>query len=1065
MTLLSLVEWLELAVFVLLACASLEQWRRRREEAAAWLAVMFALLGGILLADRFTPHSAREAGDWFDRLLIVDLALFPYCLHRFTSAFPAASRRAGRVAGMVTALLVAVAFALPEIPGGHPGSWPWWFASYVAVFLAGWTGLSLLSVARLWRCGRDQPTVARQRMRLLATAAVVLNVTIFILANAEDHAWTGLLSGILFLIGFAPPPALRARWRRPEMEAFRRAEADLMSADTAERVATLMLPHAARLVGAQGAVLVDGDGRVRAYTGATADDAAALAARLPTPVPVAAGVAAGAGAGDDPVVGPDLVAVRVRSGWMAVATTASTPFFGHEELGLLQTLGHLAGLALDRAELYDRERIGRQALAERESQLAEAHRTARLGSYTWDLRTNAVTWSDELHRVLGFDPGDVTDPAAAFASRIHPDDRDRVVEAWRAAPQTAAPTSIEYRIVRPDRETRWMHGQVRPTLDATGTPVQLVGTIQDITERKVAEEAILFQAGHDSLTQLPNRALFLDRLGHVLARRSRHPAGAAVLFLDLDRFKWLNDSLGHAAGDELLVAVAARLRDAIRSEDTVARFGGDEFVVLCEDVADESEAEALADRIASILAQPVIVAGEETTVTVSVGIAFAPPAGSGENPESLVRDADAAMYRAKEQGRNRHELFDATTRELALARHETANALRRGIERGELVVHYQPALDLACGRVVGVEALVRWDHPQRGLLAPAEFISLAEETGLIVPLGAEVLAVACRQITAWQRAGVSGPDLSLSVNLAARQLLAPDVCAVVEAALAESGLEPARLCLEITESALLEDGESSTRALSRLKALGVHIAVDDFGTGFSSLTYLKRFPVDVLKIDRSFVDGLCHDPEDRAIVASVIDLAHAFGLTTTAEGVETAEQLAQLRALGCAQGQGFLWSRPLPADAAGRWIASHSSDPGPAWPGPVHDAAAGHRHRVLLVEDDSALRGLLSLIFGDDDGFDVVGQTGDGREAIALARELRPDVVLLDLAMPGIGGLEALPMIRAVAPDAKVVVFSGLDPASYADAAQRQGAAAFYVKGEDPTALPERLRSLLAPVG
>ncbi len=934
MTLLGLTEWLELEVFVLLAVAALEKWRRRREPAAGWLAVTFALLGGILLADRFIPLSAKAIGDWywFDRVLIVDLALFPYCLYRFTCAFLEAPRRAGVVAGAGTALFAAAAFALPEVPGGQPGSWPWWYAIYAGGFLAGWTALSFLSVVRLWRGGRGQPSVARQRMRMLAIAAVVLNLTIILLANASDHAWTGLGSAVLFLAGFAPPPALRARWRRPEMERFRRAEADLMRADTTERVTTLMLPHAARLVGAQAAVLVDGDGVVRAVHGITDAEAAVLAGRLPA-----------AGSPDEePVVLPDVVAVRVGSGWMAVVTTASTPFFGIEELGLLQTLAHLAGLALDRAELFDRERIGRQVLAEREFQLAEAQRTARLGSYTWDPATGAVAWSDEMYRILGLEPDAVANHGEAFASRIHPDDRDEVMEAWQAAPRTTVPTSIEYRIVLPGGEVRWVHGQVRPVLDGAGTLDHLIGTIQDVTERKLAEEAILFQAGHDSLTQLPNRALFLDRLGQVLTRRTRHPSGTAVLFLDLDRFKWLNDSLGHAAGDELLVEVAARLRDAMRVEDTVARFGGDEFVVLCEGVADQAEAEALAGRLAAVVAAPMVVAGEETTVTVSIGIAYAPPASAGETPESLVRDADAAMYRAKEQGRNRHEVFDVTTLELALARHETANALRRGIQRGELVVHYQPALDLATGGLVGVEGLVRWDHPQRGLLPPGEFIALAEETGLVVPLGAAVLATACRQVMAWPAgADYCGGELWLSLNLAARQLLAPDLCSVVEEALADSGLEPGRLCLEITESALLEDSESSTRALNRLKALGVRIGVDDFGTGFSSLTYLKRFPVDVLKIDRSFVAGLCQDHQDRAIVASVIDLAHAFGLTTTAEGVETAEQLAQLRALGCEQGQGYLWSRPLPADAARRWIAAHTpwGDLAPSNAGPFRGAS------------------------------------------------------------------------------------------------------------------------------
>ncbi|MGH8975770.1 MAG: putative bifunctional diguanylate cyclase/phosphodiesterase, partial [Acidimicrobiia bacterium] len=750
------------------------------------------LLDGILLADRFIPISAKALGDWFwfDRVLIVDLALVPYCLYRFTSAFLEAPRRAGVVAGAGTAIFSAIAVALPEIPGGPPSAWPWWYALYVAGFLAGWTALSFLSVVRLWRGGRGQPTVIGQRLRMLAIAAVVLNATLFLLANASDHAWTGLASAVLFLIAFAPPPALRARWRRPEMEAFRRAEADLMRADTTERVTTLMLPHAAQLVGASAAVLIGADGEVRATHGIATPEAAALARRLPPP-----------DARDDrPVVRGDVVAVRVRSGWLAVATTAATPFFGIEELGLLQTLAHLAGLALDRAELFDREQTSRLVLAEREFQLAEAQRTARLGSYTWDPATGSVAWSDEMYRILGFAPGEVANHGEAFFSRVHPDDREAVVEAWRAAPGVREPASLEYRIVLPATpgtprppggEIRWVHGQVRPALSGGGDDAadgtRLIGTIQDVTERKLAEEAFIYQAGHDALTQLPNRALFLDRLGQVMTRRNRHPSGTAVLFLDLDRFKWLNDSLGHAAGDELLVEVAARLRDTMRAEDTVARFGGDEFVVLCDGVADQAEAEAMAGRLAAVLAGPITVAGEETTVTVSIGIAYAPPTSMGDTPESLVRDADAAMYRAKEQGRNRHAVFDVTTLELALARHETVNALRRGVERHELVVHYQPALDLGSGRVVGVEGLVRWDHPQRGLLAPSEFIALAEETGLVVPLGTEVLATACRQVMAWQGDGQATEDLWLSVNLAVRQLLAADLESVVGAALDDSG--------------------------------------------------------------------------------------------------------------------------------------------------------------------------------------------------------------------------------------------------------------------------------------
>lgn len=1059
MTVLSLVEWLELGVYVALAVASTRRWRQHREESAAWLTVTFTLLGIVLLADRFVPIPARLPGHWFDRAIIIDLALLPYCLYRFTSAFPGRFRLPRRLVERGTGLLAAGALVLPDVPGGPPASWPWWYAVYASVFLAGWTALSCLSVFRLWRCGRNQPRVTRWRMRLLAVAAVVLNLAIFVVAGAGNHASTGLLSGVLFLVGFAPPAALRARWRRPELDAFRRAEADLMGADSADRIIGLMLPHAARLVGAQTAVLVDAAGQVRSSHGTTElDTAAAIATRFP---------AAGRTADSDVVVTSGLIALRLRSDWIVVPTTAAAPFFGPDELRLLRTLAHLAGLALDRAELFDRERTGRRILAERESQLADAQRIARLGSYTWDIRSGEVAWSDEFHRLLGFRPGEVTDHGAAFASRIHPDDRDPVLEAWAAAGQSRVATSIEYRVVLPGGETRWIHGRVRPLLGGDGNPVRLTGTIQDITERKLAEEAFAHQAAHDALTGLPNRALFLDRLGQALARRQRHPSGVAVLFLDVDRFKWLNDSLGHAAGDELLVTVAGRLQTAMRGADSVARFGGDEFVVLCEGVADEAEAEQLAGRVAAALSRPIAVGGDEMTVTASIGIAYAPADGPDITPESLVRDADAAMYGAKEQGRNRHELFDAATRERVLARHETVNALRRGIGRGDLVVYYQPALDLASGRIVGVEALVRWDHPTRGVLPPAEFMALAEDTGLVVPLGSAVLVEACQQLAAWQSEGGALEGLSVSVNLAVRQLLAPELPALVEEALTDSGLDPSRLCLEITESALLEDGDSSTRALQRLKSLGVRIGVDDFGTGFSSLTYLKRFPVDVLKIDRSFVDGLGRNRQDRAIVASVVDLAHAFGLTTVAEGIETPGQLDQLRALGCEWGQGYLWSPALPPQAAGRWIADHqrlvldaagAAGDIPAPPGTTR------RHRVLLVEDDLSLRNLLRLVLDDEDGFEVVGETNDGREAVALARHLHPDLVLLDLALPGIGGLEALPMIRAVAGDARIVVLSGLEPDAYADATRRLGADAFHAKGEDPITLPARLEALLAPV-
>jgi diguanylate cyclase len=440
--------------------------------------------------------------------------------------------------------------------------------------------------------------------------------------------------------------------------------------------------------------------------------------------------------------------------------------------------------------------------------------------------------------------------------------------------------------------------------------VLIARSVRYAIERKRAEVALAHQALHDPLTGLPNRALFLDRLENALARAQRGSVGIGVLFLDLDRFKVVNDSLGHEAGDRLLLDVADRLRGVVRPGDTVARFGGDEFTILCE-IRGERDAVMIAERVAAAVEAPFTLDDNEAFLTTSLGIALT-MGREDAGAEALIRDADAAMYRAKERGKSRYELFDSDMRSRAVDRLEVENALHRALDRGEFRVFYQPAVDLSTGEVIGVEALVRWQHPERGLVGPDQFIALTEETGLIVPLGSWVLREACRQWKRWEESGTPAPRMS--VNLSARQLGQPDLVDVVAEALQETGMEPGRLSLEITESTVLADTEPALAALEALKRIGVRISLDDFGTGYSSLALLKRIPVDELKVDRSFVAGLGLDPQDSPIVSTVIGLAEALGLAAVAEGVETSAQAEELRRIGCLYAQGFYFARPQPAD-------------------------------------------------------------------------------------------------------------------------------------------------------
>jgi diguanylate cyclase (GGDEF)-like protein/PAS domain S-box-containing protein len=557
----------------------------------------------------------------------------------------------------------------------------------------------------------------------------------------------------------------------------------------------------------------------------------------------------------------------------------------------------------------ERERGALRDSEERLRQMAES-----IGDVFWlgdPVLRRTLYLSPAFERIFCMPVAAVYADSRAWIAAVHDD--DRVAVQARMDDRDLQDFELEFRVSPPGHETRYVKMRVYLVRDGAGSHVRRAGVLQDVTERRAQEARIEHLAYHDALTGLPNRALLRDRLAHALAQAQRRDQQVAVLFIDLDRFKYVNDSFGHAAGDQLLQEVARRLRGTLREDDTVARVGGDEFQVVACHVAGSVDAARIADKLMGVLGEAYVVEEQELHLTVSIGVSLFPR--DGASGELLLKYADTALYEAKGEGRNAYRLFSPEMNAQAHGRLRLESDLRRAVERDELELHYQPQLDLATGRVCAVEALVRWRHPVRGLVPPNAFIPLAEETGLVLGIGEWVLHEACRQVAQWQRAGVGCGDqpLRVAVNISARQLQRPGLDAAVRRALRHSGLPASSLELEITESSVMLDPQHAQSVLQALRDLGVQLSIDDFGTGYSSLAYLKRLPLDRLKIDRSFIGGIPADADDATIVETIIVMTHKLGLRVIAEGVETAEQRQQLVQQGCDEMQGFLLAHPVPA--------------------------------------------------------------------------------------------------------------------------------------------------------
>jgi diguanylate cyclase (GGDEF)-like protein/PAS domain S-box-containing protein len=664
--------------------------------------------------------------------------------------------------------------------------------------------------------------------------------------------------------------------------------------------------------------------------------------------------------------------------------------------------GTLVGVSAIFRDITERKRT-EAALQESEEQFRQLANNIPQAFWITDIAQKKTLYLSPAARTLfGRSIEEILASPRVLIRSVHAQDRYRIHAARKAAAQGGYDET--YRIVRADGTIRWIHDRAFPVRDAAGNVYRVAGIAEDITERKLAEERLMHLAHYDVLTSLPNRVLFYDRLKQALAQAKRSQWSVGVMFIDVDRFKNVNDTLGHPVGDKLLQQVSERLSGTVRSGDTVGRLGGDEFAVVLTNLAGAQDANLVAQKILASFKQPFRLEGAEVYVTASIGITIYPTDSTEQ--DALTRNADTAMYRAKEIGRDCYQFYMPEMNARALETLSMEGSLRRALERNEFLLHYQPKASVVRGEIVGVEALLRWRHPERGLVSPGEFMSVLEDTGLIVPVGDWVLRAVCAQIKEWEGAGMKA--MPVAVNLSARQFSAREFGATISRILDEHQVDPALIELEITESSLMVNTEEAVRTLEFLKSVGVGLSIDDFGTGYSSLGYLKRFPLDSLKIDRSFVRDITTDGDDATITRAVISMAHSLGLKVIAEGVETGEQLAFLAEYGCDEIQGYFFSRPLEVQECGRWLREDRRMQRPS------QAAVSNAPTILLVDDDDDALTLLRRGLTPD-GYQILSARS-AHEALNLLGIHRVDVIITDQSMPGMRGTEFLQRVKALHP-------------------------------------------------